>query len=809
MGKKIISFENGITLSNDLGAKLEIYEKDGLYGLGTFYFKDTPAGGCSEAFLYEDSHYTWGQYQATRYVVAENTEHSGIIKFYGTIGVRNMESNWIVTITLTDKSLGYYIYMQVEPYLWPGRYHPLYMAVSFDNDAMECVSYPMEAPILPPYNSHWTVKPDVGKVPFLLAREKVDGKEIHVGVGYTLDSKQDYTQGALWYDATKKGLSMRADFPYSFYAIPAQNTWDQGSLAQYEARSWSDQSDNIFATNDTSVKYFRHGEPYSAYYVVSVAGTQSDCVFGYRDMSGFTTDTRMEHDIMKSLDTMMMAYKTNSRWLYENGKGYRIRGWADSDEKASYYDFIFFGHNNNLAVMLYKLWLKDKDEQWARSRAIEMVNYSIEKMLPSGAVPRCWDLDNDYAHGLGDTFHIEGTVYCPFTTSMCARFMDELCDLMEQNEGSCPDGWRDASNRMMGWVLDMINKENGALYHSYTEDGVGVLNAIEGWPAHALRYFYNKTGEEKYLAAMELYENSLMDRFGKNNDWYNGIADCNSLIGPVGQVEQYRNYYTLNCFELGGFFYDRYTDTKDQKYLQWSKDIMAFGWMGRMPVNMPGYKIQTKGVVEEQNIWPFYDLPWPVTTMGGTLRLARFEEDRFFAEYFKLALHTYMQFVFLEEKHPFVGQTLGAMIDKRGPMDRFNESLDGKKGVWITGYNTQFLDDMLSDYIYYYVGGKDWGVGLDYDLTFNPIFRDKPYLRACHSRVFDARWEGNDFRCRLEGKARAKCELVLKCAQKTEPKNLRVDGVPIQLDWQYDEKRNELILYYAQNDTPVVLEFTI
>ena len=30
MGKKIISFENGITLSNDLGAKLEIYEKDGL-----------------------------------------------------------------------------------------------------------------------------------------------------------------------------------------------------------------------------------------------------------------------------------------------------------------------------------------------------------------------------------------------------------------------------------------------------------------------------------------------------------------------------------------------------------------------------------------------------------------------------------------------------------------------------------------------------------------------------------------------------------------------------------------------------------
>jgi hypothetical protein len=809
MGKKIISFDDGITLSNALGARLKIYENGGLYGLGTFYYGDTPAGGCATSFLYEDSHYAWGQYQATRYKVAENSEESGVIKFYGTIGVRNLESNWIVTVTLTSRSLGYYIYMQVEPYLWPGRHHPLYMAVSFDNTALECVSYPMEAPILPPYDSHWTVKPDIGKAPLLLGREKIEGKEIYVGVGYTLDSAQDYTQGALWYDASKKGLSLRADFPYSFYSIPAQNTWDQGALEQMGSRTWADLSDSIFAPNEISVKYFRHGEAYSAYFVVSVAGTQSDCVFGYRDMSGYSNETRMEHDIMAEVDNMLIAYKTNSRWLYENGKGYRIRGWADSDEKASYYSFLRLTHNNNLAVMLYKLWLQKPEERWARARAMEMVGFAIEKMLPSGAVPRAWDIDNDHAHAVGDTFHIEGTVYCPFTAGMSARYIDEVCDLMEAHEGDCPVGWREASRKMIDWVVHLVQKENGSPYHSYTADEVGVFNCIEAWPLKGLRYFYNKTSDTKYLAAMERHEDSLMARFGKNNDWYNGIDDSNNLIGPVGQVEQYRNYYTLNCFELADYFHDRYLDTSEGKYLRWSLDTYAFGWMGRMPVNVPGYAFQTKGVVEEQSIWPFYDLPWPNNSSGGLQRIARTVEDRFFAEYHKLAVHTYMQFVFLGEKHPFVAQALGAMRDQRGPLDSFTERLAGKKGVWVTGYNTQFLNDMTADSLYYYVGGRDWGVGLDYELNFNPVFGNKPYLRACSSRLFDAGWDEGVFRCRLEGRARENCELVLRCPQKLQPKNLRVNGETTAWNWHYDEKQGELALSYSQTDAPIELEFEV
>lgn len=51
------------------------------------------------------------------------------------------------------------------------------------------------------------------------------------------------------------------------------------------------------------------------------------------------------------------------------------------------------------------------------------------------------------------------------------------------------------------------------------------MNGIEAHCLFALRYFWKKTGEARYLDAMKLYENSIQERFGINNDWYDGILD--------------------------------------------------------------------------------------------------------------------------------------------------------------------------------------------------------------------------------------------------------------------------------------------
>lgn len=777
-------------MENPCGARLEFWHQDGKFGLGSFYYKGVRAGAEMDQFLYEDSHYVWDKYQADRYEIVENTPQKGVITFYGTFGAINIESNWLVTVTLTAGSPAYLLEYQVEPYLWPGRYHSLYVSAPFENEKLECVSYPMEAPILPPYHSHWSIRPDVGKVPFLLGREQAGDSSLYVGIGYTLETAgQDYTKGMLWYDSTKEGRALRADFPYIHYWIPAQNSWEVNS----ELKAATSVEGNQLRSG-----YFRHGDPYICSVIVSVADTQADCVFGYRDVCGFNSDTCSKYDVMKAVDSMLHGYDTDARWVYEKGKGYRMRGWSDSDEKANYYDFITFTSNSMLAYLLYSLWRKDHSQAWARERALEMTEFAIEKQLPSGAIPRCWDLDHDHAHGMGDNYYALGAVYDPMATGACAQNMDILVQAMEAEEGCAPAHWKAAIQKAIDWVIHLIEKENGALKHSYTAQEQGVFNAIEPYALHALRYFYQKTGEEKYLRAMEKNEEYIQAAFGVNNDWYNGLTDSNNLVAPL-DGEQTRNYYTLNVFDLAGYYHDRYLDTGDEKFLKWAKDHFAFGWMGRMPVNMPGFHYQTKGIIEEQNIWVFYDLPWPFNSSSGLARMARTLNDKFYAEYYKLAIHTQLEFAHLGEKHPFCSQVLGAAAETRAPIDRFAEIVDGKHGIWITGYSTLFIRDMLGPDTYFYMGGNSWGVGIDYELDFKPDFSGAPFwLTACTSRVYGLQWTKDSFSAELRGLLRDDCEIVLHVEAPVSTVRMQVDGVERQAAFRYDPRRSELIVSYRQ-----------
>ena len=94
-------------MENPCGARLEFWHQDGKFGLGSFYYKGVRAGAEMDQFLYEDSHYVWDKYQADRYEIVENTPQKGVITFYGTFGAINIESNWLVTVTLTAGSPAY------------------------------------------------------------------------------------------------------------------------------------------------------------------------------------------------------------------------------------------------------------------------------------------------------------------------------------------------------------------------------------------------------------------------------------------------------------------------------------------------------------------------------------------------------------------------------------------------------------------------------------------------------------------------------------------------------------------------------
>ncbi len=536
--------ENGkLSIRNEVGLKLEIYQsEENRYGFGTIFLNGVQIGGCEKSFLHEDNHYVWDNYQAVKYEIVENTEDKGVIRFYGTCNViektaeewpqNNISSNWIFTIELGRLSHAFKLNMQVEPYLWPGRYHPIYFSAPFYSDMMECVSYPMEAPVLPPYTGHWTITPDIGKVPLMLARERVDGKTINVGIGYTLDYEgQDYTQGALWYDTVNQDRALRLDFPYRHYPIPAQPSWDKAVYGL-----------------EPELGLFKHGKPYTCDMILAVASSQAECVWGYRDACGFNSDTVVKHDVMKAVNKMMNGYNTNVPTIYVKGKGYRMRAWADSDEIANYYAFITFQSNALLCYLLYLTWCQDNTQTWAKERMMEMTEFAISKQSASGAMPRCWDVDNDIPHGMGDNYQEAGYVYDMMSTGVCAQYTDMICTLMQQRGEAVPDGWRNYIERCTDWIVRVVNKENGFVRGTYNSEDRGVMNGIEAHCLFALRYFWKKTGEARYLDAMKLYENSIQERFGINNDWYDGILDSNNLRPPY-EGEQPRN---LNCTHKNG-----------------------------------------------------------------------------------------------------------------------------------------------------------------------------------------------------------------------------------------------------------------
>lgn len=102
-----------------------------------------------------------------------------------------------------------------------------------------------------------------------------------------------------------------------------------------------------------------------------------------------------------------------------------------------------------------------------------MTEFAIEKQLPSGAIPRCWDLDHDHAHGMGDNYYALGAVYDPMATGACAQNMDILVQAMEAEEGCAPAHWKAAIQKAIDWVIHLIEKENGALQAFLHSAGAG------------------------------------------------------------------------------------------------------------------------------------------------------------------------------------------------------------------------------------------------------------------------------------------------------------------------------------------------
>jgi hypothetical protein len=161
--------------------------------------------------------------------------------------------------------------------------------------------------------------------------------------------------------------------------------------------------------------------------------------------------------------------------------------------------------------------------------------------------------------------------------------------------------------------------------------------------------------------------------------------------------------------------------------------------LAAVPIQFPGFTHVTKCLVREQEFYLTYDLPFRTCLYIDCLPyLTAVTGDRFFFDYYKLMIQTQLAYQNLPPKKQSFD--IGLWWDDSGadPADELGEP----NVNYIVEFCSLFLESINSPHAYRYVGGPDWGIGLDYDLAFTPRFDPKePCVISSSSRLEDVQWD--------------------------------------------------------------------
>ncbi len=704
-----------IVLANDVGCKLVISRQDGKYGLGTFYLHGVALGAPIERFLSEDNvgnnaadtaqrlwPGTWEPgFKATTYEILENTRDRGAIKFSGRDG--NLQGS--VTIRLQRGGAGYRLDFDMGAAHCIK--HPLYVSAPFFPDQMEFVGFPFENPLIAGFRGRWTIQPTRSTVPLMFGREKIEGRDYYVGIGYRLD--QNYQRGALEYDTGQPA-------PFKLrYVSPHASGW----LGEPVPR--------------------RQAERYPLSLVISTAATQYDCITGYRLQSGYDISTPIRRGLDESIAGVMAMYKNSSAYVSLppfKSKAYhqKINPVTGKPPDRGYGQYIPIGVNVQLAYHLYRYWQNHPAETWAKERAIEMANFFVETQNPRGAVPTLWEPQAKRFRAYNPGIDKAGYIYATCQQAMGAQSLYRLYLARQAAEQVKVEAWAGAARRA---IDDLVNKiqPNGFLGRNYDEKGNYDGATAPDWPLIALDYFAAETGEAKYEAARARLEGWAYQTFFRTNHWYNWSSDggnWNSPSAPPWNVD------ALNSLSLATYSALRHMRTGEAKYLEWAKDIISYNWLVAIPVQFPEFKHVTKALVREQDFYPSYDLPFRTCLyVDGFPYLSAVTGDRFFMDLYRLMIQTQMAY----QNTPPRMQSfdIGLWWDPSGadPKDEVGELNDN----YIVEFCSLFLESVTSPHAYRYVGGPDWGQGLDYELLSAPRFeKGGPYVISSSGRLSGTSW---------------------------------------------------------------------
>lgn len=714
----IVTMQEGSpVMENALGCKWTPHQEGEKWGLGTFFYKGQQLGEAIPWFLTEET--TRDKYRASAFSVLENTSQQGRIRFSGTDG----KLRFTATITLTADSCAYRIDFTFDP-VHP-IYHPLYLSIPYESGASRFVKHPYETTILSDDLHRWSVQPDSARAPLLFGNLQWNGKDYFVGIGYALDD--DFTQGRLEYDpGTSPDSALQIYTPFKGMARPV----DLQCVTRMElARS------PYIGGFDS---------PHQMHVVLSTAGSQFDCIRGYIAQCRYDDSVEFNYSIQQSVQALFSLYKQSPG--YVPGKGYHqlIRfdtGDFDTTVPHGWYSkYIVTGPQLLLAHQLYKWWKQNKNEAWARERAFEMADFTLSIQESCGAFTN-WDTDME-GSSIMHPNDVEGTEFnqCIYSISDISLGITHWLALYNDvldTEGIERDDWKDGLIRATAFMSSLVG-EDGELGRNYDLEGhydkltSGVTEALQAFTCVARQF-----GILEVEAARDRLEQWVYEHYIRVNNWCNGSVDGGAWQG-AGWPPPHNNDL-MGVFNYAAYCSDQYRFTGKDDYLQKAKDAVAYIWASVMPVETKGFTLPTRTLVREQDFYSIYGVLIRGNDSIECLPyLSKITQDPFFMKFYQLILQVQISYQAFDQR--FAGFHIGLECDKTGrePINKFAEGNNG----YITRFAPQFLKSVTDEMAYRYVGGRNWGLGADYHLTFDlDVEEQGAYVLCASTMVRNIVWD--------------------------------------------------------------------
>ncbi len=551
---------------------------------------------------------------------------------------------------------------------------------------MDFVQYPFHAPLTSNEGvQELDIEPVRHLVPFMFGKWTNDHAQYFCGAGYGVD--QPFWQGRFQYRAAASGGGIF-------------RLWPLGLLPKHRSQ-----------TGRFSV-------------VLAFGATQADCIHSYRQSSNYDMTLPQPRTISKAADLFMSIYKRGN--VYVPGIGYHQQIKFDTGEPflQGYGRYISICSNVGVAHSHYLWWMKHPEELWARDRALEIANFFMQSQADHGGVPNLlWREEGRYMtyaqqvkeererSGLDTSFFPQSEIV--FTThmlSMAAYYLYRMAIEREKVEKHSCEDWKRSALRAIEYLIDKVQPD-GLIGRNFSLDGEYDDICANIWFLIALDYIHTMTHDARYDEVRTRVENWVEETFARSNHWFNWSADAGWWRGHGYPIIDHDAFevptYATYCIY-------RFIKTKKQEYLQRAKDALAYVWLCMIPIQYDDYTHLTKGLIKEQDTYSTFDVPFNTTRLFDGLPLVSLiTGNRFYMEFYRFLQRVQLTYQAVDREYPafYIG------------LDWAKEDVLGEADH---GYISEFagviwIDSILSQYCFAYLGGRDWCIGLDEDTKVHPV----------------------------------------------------------------------------------------